>query len=436
MVDAQNRRFSDQYWKFLNNSPKLLNEIKKGVFKIEKNPRRTPEEDILNQLKEGSWESIYKKGFPKFTFLGMRVTTDCNLSHRCIYCDQKVVENKLGMDDWKNIIDEVTENGNRRGIYIGISGGEPLLLGDFLYGDEGLIKYASDRGGVVNVNTNFHLLTPQIATSLIKSGTAKLHVSLDSPNEKIHDILEYKGTFRRVWESIYSMQMAKKITGSKYPVLHINTVATKKNLKQFDNLLSALLVKRRLAEDYSEGNTHTNPDLRDLAPHLILIGGKENAKLRPTEEDWDYFVNSTWPNASRIWDNFQIKHKVPRNKRTDLSQLCFFANPFTRVKHNQNIKEVIKNFVRGDYANTSLSEECYTAPTQAYVLANGDVYQCGSLSDSESKPIGNILETNSVKEIVKSDFNNPLGKKNPHCVSCYGCTLNINQQVEKILLNK
>jgi len=430
MSEIQNRRFSDQYWNFLKNSPLLLEEIKKGAFNREKNKGISTQKDIAKQLQENSWERHFEKGFPHFTFLGLRITTNCNLAKRCKYCDQEEVRNKLGMQDWKNIIDEATEKGKRKGINISISGGEPLLFGDFLYGDNGLIKYASKRGGIVNVNTNFHLLTPQVATSLIKSGLNALHVSLDAPNEAIHDELENVGTFRRVWESIYLMRKAKHVTNSEHPTLFINTVATKRNIGHFDKLLESLLVRGKFSEDDFENS------LYELAPQLVLLGGEENVKLRPNEKDWNSFMKETWPNACEVWEKFQDKYKIPKEKRISLSERSFFANPFTRVRHDQNINDVIKNFTKGDYGATSLCDECYASPTQAYVLANGDVYQCGSLADTNSKPIGNILETSSIREIVKQGFDSQyksLGRNNPHCMGCYGSTLKINQDIEKIL---
>ncbi len=448
---SQGVRRDDGYWMHLIKNSFILNSIKNGAFNPHSNEasdspngRRTPEEDILKQLNGvKDWHEIYSQGKgPEFTFLGMRITTDCNLDthRRCAYCDQQQVENLVDLKKWREIIDEVTKDGTRRGIYMGISGGEPLLWGDFLYGDNGLIRYATDKGGVVNLNTNFHLLTPTIATSLTKSGLAKVHVSLDAPDEKINDSLEGSGSFRRVWESIYIMQMAKKVIGSKYPVLHINTVATKRNLHFFDELLTSLLGKRRLAEDYSQGDTHTNPDLRDLAPHLILLGGEKNKKLRPSEEDWKYFIDHTWPNASRIWEEFQEKHKVPKERKTSLQELCFFSNPFTRVKHNLPIEKTVENFAQGNYAESSLCKQCYAAPTQAYVLPNGEVYPCGSHADTEKrKPIGNVLEEN-LKGIIKRNLDylvNSLGENNESCGGCYGSTLAINQKVrEKIQRTK
>ncbi len=459
-------RLNDGYWLHIMKSEEIIDITRKGVFDPNLNDcndapngRRTPEEDIAKQLNilnredvekkvdEGNirkdillnvlsdWSTSYdQSNSPKFTFLGIRTTTDCNLARRCAYCDQKQVKNLVRYDNWKQIVDVVTENGTRRGVYIGISGGEPLIDGELLYGSNGLIRYTTDQGGVVNLNSNAHLINPPVAMSLIKSGLAKIHISLDASDEKVHDKLELTGSFKRVLESIYTIQMAKAVVGVKYPVMHINTVATRQNLLMFDELLEFLLNRRRLAEDYSSGNTHTNPDLRDLAPHLIPVGGEQNYKLRPTEQEWKTFIKEVWPRASEIWDRFQEKYDVPVDKRSTLQEICFFSNPFTRVGYNASLEEIIKEFSKGEYSRLALTKQCYAMPTQAYIWPNGDVYPCGSYSDvNPSAPIGNILQEPLVEIIKKNVYNIRPGFGKESCGRCYGSTLAINQKIESNL---
>ncbi len=460
-------RLHDGCWLHIMKSDEIIDITREGAFDPNLNDcneapngRRTPEDDIVRQLSRLNRENVKKRidegdlhkdrlfkilsdwstsydqsSNPKFTFLGIRTTTDCNLAKRCIYCDQKQVNNRVRYDNWKQMVDVVTEDGTRKGVYIGISGGEPLTDGELLYGNRGLIRYAADRGGVVNLNSNAHLINPPVAMSLIGSGLAKIHISLDASDEKVHDKLELSGSFKRVLESIYTIQMAKAIVGVKYPVMHINTVATRQNLLIFDDLLEFLLNRRRLADDYSRGNTHTNPDLRDLAPHLIPLGGERNYKLRPTEQEWKMFIEEVWPRASKIWEEFQERYDVPTNKRSTLQEICFFSNPFTRVDYNADLKEVIRNFSEGEYSRLALTEQCYSMPTQAYIWPNGNVYPCGSYSDvNPSAPIGNILHEPLVEIIKKNVCNMQPGFDKDMCGRCYGSTLAINQKVESNLM--
>ena len=470
-ISPEFNRIYDGYWAHILRSDEIFNLAKEGMFNPELNDspetpngRRTPEDDIVRQLYGANkdaleeaiengekdedklldiisnWKTVYNKGdYPKFTFLGLRTTTDCNLTRRCVYCDQKRYQNKIPFSKWDEVVKEVTEDGKRKAIYMGISGGEPLMDGELLYGKDGLIKKAAESGGVVNLNSNAHLITPQVAINLIGSGLAKLHVSLDAPDKNTHNNLEGQGSFQRVMEGLYCVQLAKAAIGTKYPVLHINTVATKNNLLMFDKLLEFLLQRRRVADDYSKGDTHTNPDLRDLAPHLIPLGGARNNDLMPTKEDWMKFIKDVWPNASNIWEKFQDQSNISSDKRTTLQEICFFANPFTRVDFNAPIEEIIDDFSQGQYSSHALVKKCYSAPTQAYILPNGDVFPCGSVSDNtDSQPLGNINEK-SLKEIIHDnidDLMSNFGNNCSSCKRCYGSTLAINQHIETGLREK
>ena len=460
-VSKEFKRKNDGIWMHFLANPRFVEDAREISFEPEL--RRTPEDDIVEQLtilneeqvrqaiargvtNQGellriysNWARAYALGeAPKFTFLGIRLTTDCNLIRRCEYCDQRLVKNNVSLAKWKEILDEVTENGLRRGIYMSISGGEPLLEGGELYGKQGLIRRAANLGAVVNLNTNGHLITPYVAMSLIGSGLAKLHLSFDSPNPEIHNKLDGADTFPRVMEAIYSMQLAKAITDSPYPVLHINTVVTKRNLLTYDALVKSLLTQRRLVYDFSGGNTHTNPDLRDLMPHLIPVGGPSNARLRPSKEDWNYFLQETWPRASQIWIEFQASLGIPPERRSDFKDICFFGNPFTRVAHGASIDEVIESFCDGNYAVNAFSSFCFAQATQAYVYPNGEVYYCGSSSDCASpRSIGNVNKE-GLSEMIKRDYlaaSHPLPNLGD-CSTCYGSTIAINQKVEKILREK
>ncbi|KKM82720.1 hypothetical protein LCGC14_1316710, partial [marine sediment metagenome] len=73
---------------------------------------------------------------PSISFLGLNVTAECNHQPRCVYCDQFRPDATVGAATWRKIIEEVTADGEGDGPYIYITGGEPLLLGAELWGDE------------------------------------------------------------------------------------------------------------------------------------------------------------------------------------------------------------------------------------------------------------------------------------------------------------
>ncbi|MBS3094340.1 radical SAM protein [Candidatus Pacearchaeota archaeon] len=459
-------RLNDGYWAHVLKSPEIIEEVRKGRFNPDNNvagtnskEKITPSTDIVNQLKElnlervrigfqdgkikkeeiftelSRWEGIYELDKePKKTFLGFRVTTDCNLKKRCAYCDQPRLKNLMNYFEWKKIVDEGTEKGTRRGIFVGISGGEPLMDGELLYGENGLIRYSADRGAIVNINSNAHFITPPVALNLIKSGLATMHVSLDSSEEEIHEALEGKGTFRRALEGIYSVQLAKAIFETEYPIVYVNTVATKENLLHFDKLVQFLFQRKFLIENnYSGGEKRKYPDLRNSIPRLLPLGGEKNESLRPGKKEWKQFITEVLPRAEKEWVDALNKNEIPERYHVSLADVCFFTNPF-KQRGKRTVEDILEEFSDGEYSAGRVSEKCYAAPTQAYVAADGNVYPCGPMCNTgKAPPMGNVLRE-PLDKILKRSLaysESELGAKNPNCDKCGGSVIQINYQVEE-----
>ncbi|GAG31195.1 unnamed protein product, partial [marine sediment metagenome] len=225
---------------------------------------------------------------PLMSFLGLNVTAECNLDPRCVYCNQPRPEVAVGMDRWREIIHEATADGDGKGPYVYVTGGEPLLLGAALWGDEGLIRLATRRGATVNVNTNASLITPEVALRLVKAGLGKLHVSLDTADEGLHEALRGGEQLHRVLRGIYNVQLARDLLGVTYPVVHTNCVLTRKNLRGFPRLIAFLLEKRKQAAGKDD------PFKEDLLPHVIPVGGDGNTWLRPDAGQFREFYESLW----------------------------------------------------------------------------------------------------------------------------------------------
>ena len=73
-----------------------------------------------------------------------------------------------------------------------LTGGEPLILAAEVWGDDGITAFATGLGCAVNINTNATLITPLVALMLVKVGTAKVHVSIDSADPEVQ--AAYLGT--------------------------------------------------------------------------------------------------------------------------------------------------------------------------------------------------------------------------------------------------
>lgn len=384
------------------------------------------DDDILSEL--AKWPENLNGKDPVISFLGLNLTAECNFKPKCVYCNQPWVEPKVGLQGWKDIIAEVTAGRDGSGPYIYITGGEPLVLGEMVWGDEGLIRFATERGSGVNVNTNATLITPEVALYFIKSGLLRLHISLDTYDRETQNYLAGGDRFDRIMEGIYNVQIARDLVGSSYPVIHTNCVLTIKNFEHFPMLFDFIL------EKHSQTSDKANPFFNDLFVHIIPVGGRDNQPIRLKEDEVKRFYTELWDDASNKWDEYQEKIGVPQDKRGKL--FGYFSNPYLRVKHEGGLEAYAKSAAEGIYGSLALSNHCYVAPTQGAFTPDGEQYRCGSHAIRHLLSLGNVSER-SVFQNIKAGIseNIPLPQKE-HCYGCALATLYINQAVESKLKEK
>jgi MoaA/NifB/PqqE/SkfB family radical SAM enzyme len=148
------------------------------------------------------------------------VTDRCQC--KCIHCGvaspDKVNKRALSTDEIIHLIDE----SKRQGVsVIHLFGGEPLLVKDLLL----IIRHANARKMPLRLDTNGYLLSDDMVKSLKEAGLDKISISIDSPDESVHD--RYRGV-----EGIYK----KAIDGIALCQKHglkccISTYATRDNLR-------------------------------------------------------------------------------------------------------------------------------------------------------------------------------------------------------------
>lgn len=440
---------SEEWQEVINSS--LIDEVKQG--RLKPNPVRNYVDNVIEQLVEFNEEKV--KGLirqgnrdesellnilsqwpenldgknTKLSFFGINLSTECNFyPNKCIYCNQAKVDAIKDMDVWKMVLKEITADAGKEGPYIYFTGGEPLLLGEDLYGDNGLIRYATEHGAGVNVNTNATMLTPEVALKLIKSGLAKIHISLDSPYKETQNNLynseaAKEDRYEMIIKGIYNVQIARDLVGADSPLIHTNFVLTNQNFRQFPDLLEFIIDKRKLVKK-------GNPLLQDLMTHVIPMGGHgDNDKLRLTEEEFREFYTEIWGKAKQIWMNHQ--QKVPEANRIVL--FGYFSSPFDRVEHKGGLDAYVVTSAEGVYSKLALLERCYVAPTQAAIAPDGTQYLCGSHAIHQHCSIGNISEK-SVFDNIRAGLSE-LSKlpQEEYCGNCALATLYVNQGIKSKL---
>ncbi len=382
----------------------------------------TDEGKLLEAL--SNWETALAgdENFP-ILFLGLVLTLGCSFDPvRCLYCNQAWLPKMMGLDDWKAIISEVAKPVPP---YIYLTGGEPLLLGGQLWEDDGLVAFATRLGCAVNINTNGELISPKVALNLVRSGLARLHISLDSADPQVQaQIFRLRERVDKVLQGIFNLQIAREFIGVRHPQIHINCVLTNLNLFQFPSFLRFLLEIREAPTD--------SPLSSDFAFHLIPVGGVENANLRPSAEQWRKFYSETWAEAEKVWQEYQESVGIPASERKSLTEWAPFANPFLRVSHRGGLDEYCEQAAKGIYWSTALTKRCYVAPTQAFILPDGSQHWCGAHAIRRPAPLGNVLNS-GVRANIRRNASKIRQLPNEFCFNCAGATCAINQSVERIL---
>ena len=368
------------------------------------------------------WRDDLAGGDPKISFLGLNVTSECNNNPRCVYCNQPWVEPTVGLDGWKRIIAEVTAGADGDGPYVYITGGEPLMLREDLWGPDGLVRFATLRGARVNVNTNAMLLTPQVALRLIQAGLGNLHISLDSDDKDLQDFLGGGPCYEQVLRGIYNVQLARDLVGVSYPVIHTNCVLTNRNLEAVGRLFAFLLDKHKQTADQDD------PFYNDLFPHVIPVGGNDNAGLRPTAEQFRRFYEEVWSELCETWDRYQERCGLAKEDRKDLTG--FFRSPFLRVQHRGGLEAYVRASAEGRYGKLALVRRCYVAPTQASFTPDGNQHYCGSHAIRRIGPLGNAAERGVFANIRAGIAGLEALPTEDRCYGCALATLYINQSVE------
>jgi len=163
--------------------------------------------------------------------------------------------------------------------------------------------------------------------------------------------------------------------------------------------------------------------------HVIPVGGEENRHLRLTAAGYVRFFTETWEQANAVWQEYEIARAVPEEKRGPLEQKVPFMSPYHRVQQRGSLEEWAERAGRGMPAALALTDRCYVAPTQCFILPNGAQYWCGGHTVSRPKPVGSVL-AESIQQNIRRSISQMAALPAPQCRSCAGATLAINRTVE------
>ena len=152
--------------------------------------------------------------FPQM--VSFTVTNTCNL--RCKMCgqwseqgyiakDKEVLKQQMELDDWKRLVDEISEHHISSVL---VRGGEPFMFPGII----NLLEYIHSKGIFISIDTNGTLLK-QYAADLLRIGNIHITVSIDGP-EEIHDqVRGVTGCFRKIEEGLLLLNEFEKSSENK-----------------------------------------------------------------------------------------------------------------------------------------------------------------------------------------------------------------------------
>lgn len=198
------------------------------------------------------------------------VTMDCNLN--CLHCGSDCIK-RNGKEDMPvshfiNMLSSVKKYYNTTDIFVGITGGEPLLRRDL----EEAIKEIRTMGFPVGIVSNGLLLTKERFESLILSGLNSLAISFDGLEESHNWLRGRKDSYRAVLKAISLGGIYSQRSNFIFDVI---TCANPRNIDELEEMRSLLLklkIKRwRILPIFPRGRAKDS--------QLLLLNSAQQKKL-------------------------------------------------------------------------------------------------------------------------------------------------------------
>ncbi|MDY6896228.1 MAG: radical SAM protein, partial [Thermotogota bacterium] len=200
-------------------------------------------------------KAIFLDNMP--TYFWIEPTNHCNL--RCIMCPSgagkvEIEKGYMKYDFFKKIVEEI--KGYASAITIAVNG-ESLLHPDFFK----MVRYATNRGIKVLLNTNATLLNEKKAKLMLESGIASISFAFDGFNKSMYEKARIGATYETTLENIlYFLRLRrekkKKLPYTVLSILMLEIDGCHEEVKQaFLKQFKGLIDEIRLREVSTWGST-------------------------------------------------------------------------------------------------------------------------------------------------------------------------------------
>lgn len=211
---------------------------------------------------------------PLPSFVQIEPVGQCNLA--CRMCPVVMREEKppafMPFEEFTRLIDQFAD---LRELHLqGL--GEPFLHPRFF----DMVAYAAARGVEVSTNTNLTALSPRRAQACVKSGLARVHVSLDAADPAAYEYIRVGSRFDRVLRNLDLLVDAKRNCGALFPELRMVAVLMRRTLAELPALVRfahehgiASLSVQHLAHDFTESTLPAKyAAMRDFVDAETVVG--------------------------------------------------------------------------------------------------------------------------------------------------------------------
>lgn len=339
---------------------------------------------------------IFNKGYP--VRVDLSITNNCNL--KCKFCKQGINQTKYSNELSKEVLLSIVKQGHELGVFNWniLGEGEPLIKANTTLEVMSLIKKYNMMG---NLTTNGTLFNEDIVKKSIHIGWDCINFSVDSADQKVHDELRGKETFKRVKNSLMLFKKNKK--SKEKPHIIIHSIIHNKNYNKLKQMIDLAKEVDAIRLDF----THILP-LTKYTKELELNQEQSKQFNRSIPTLLDYANNKKI--LTNLGDYFHEK-KSKDNK----------------IKHTEKQKNEGRKLI--------YSVACYNPWVSMIVLANGLVGPCCRYTDD--KFMGNIKEQ-SLCDIWFgrrfNDFREKMINKQLICVKdCPSTEINRNNNLKDAL---
>lgn len=313
--------------------------------------------------------------------LHIDLTNRCNFNCLACWCRSPLLEDKA-MPDWekkliipfgiiRSIFDDLDNMGGLRQVKL-VGGGEPFMHPDIL----SIVEYIKGKGKniEIDINTNFSLVTKEIAEKLIELGVDSLTVSLWAGTPGIYAAVhpnQTEATFKRIGEVLRFIKAQKLQLKVDSPRVIIHDVILNRNYTDLKQMIDFAL-------DVGADDIQFVPvdPVKDRTEGLLLNDSEKEELL--------LVLNDLKTN----YDSQTFKYTKSDGRSIKLSDFNGFMRRIEML-----------NTASGSYDENVVDEiPCYVGWLFARIMATGNVVPC---CKGHRMTMGNVYK-NSFKEIWNS----------------------------------